>query len=274
MDAYFRGNLEHWNEVTPIHERSAFYDVRGFKAGKSSLMPIERAELGDVAGKSLLHLQCHFGLDTLSWARLGARVTGVDFSGESVALARSLAEELEIQANFILSNVYDLPSALDEKFDIVFTSYGVLCWLPDLERWAQVIAHFLKPGGIFYIVEFHPFACVFNGEVDATDLRINYPYFHSVEPTKYEPDGSGTYVNRSATVTTSTFEWEHSLGDILNSLISAGLKIEFLHEFPYAIERLLPLMEQGEDRWWRLKEGKDSIPLTFSLMATKGDQNG
>ena len=249
MDAYFKVNLNHWNELTPIHEKSAFYDVQGFKTGKLSLTAIELEELGDVSGKSLLHLQCHFGLDTLSWARLGARATGVDFSDKALALARSLAQELGIEAKFVLSNIYDLPGALDEQFDVVFTSYGVLSWLPDLEGWARVISHFLKLGGTFYMVELHPFAGVFYDGEDATDLQVRYPYFHAPEPMKFEPEGSGSYADRSATVTTPNFEWSHSLGDVLNSLISAGLRTEFLHEFPYCMEQLLPLMEQGDDGW-------------------------
>ncbi len=269
MDAYLESNLAHWNELTPIHAKSAFYDVEGFKAGKSSLTSIELEELGEVSGKSLLHLQCHFGLDTISWARLGAQVTGVDFSDKAIALARSLSEELGKEAEFVLSNVYDLPGVLDQRFDIVFTSYGVLGWLPDLRRWAQVISHFLRPGGTFYIAELHPFATVFYSEADATDLRVHYPYFHTPKPMRFEPDGSGSYADRSAPVHTGSFEWHHSMGEILTSLISAGLNIQFLHEFPYCIEPLLPLMEQGEDGWWRLKEQRESLPLMFSIKATK-----
>ena len=269
VDAHFRTDLDHWNQVAPIHERSLLYDVEGFKAGKLSLTPLELEELGEVAGKSLLHLQCHFGLDTLSWARLGARVTGVDFSDKAITLARSLAEELGIGADFVLSDVYDLPNVLDETFDVAFTSYGVLSWLPDLEKWAQVSAHFLKPGGIFYIAELHTYAAVFYDGEDAGDLQVSYPYFHTAEPTKNEADG-GTYAVRDAGVTTPTYSWSHSLSDVVNALISAGLRIEFLHEFPYCMERLLPLMEQGQDGWWRLKEKAGSVPLTFSIKATKG----
>ena len=127
-------NRRNWNERTPIHARSAFYDVEGFKAGKQTLTSIEREELGDVAGKSLLHLQCHFGMDTMSWARLGARVTGVDFSDEAISLTRSLSRELAIEAELVQSNVYDLPDVLDRRYDIVFTSYGALPWLPDISR--------------------------------------------------------------------------------------------------------------------------------------------
>jgi SAM-dependent methyltransferase len=265
MDEYIRGNLEHWNEVTPIHARSAFYDVEGFKKGRNTLESIELEEVGDVSGKSLLHLQCHFGMDTLSWARLGANVTGVDFSEDAIDLARSLSKELGIEASFISSDIYDLPKVLNKKFDIVFTSRGVLCWLPDLNKWAEVISHFLKPGGIFYIVEGHPSMMVFDDSKDATELKVRYSYFHKPEPDRWEPDGS--YADRNAKVTTPSYEWTHSMGDIINALISSGLRIEFVHEFTLCSWRRFPFMEQDEAGWWRIKG--DKIPLTFSLKATK-----
>jgi len=267
MDDYRKANRAYWNELTPIHARSEFYDVEGFKAGKSTLMPLEREELGEVAGKSLLHLQCHFGLDTLSWARLGARVTGVDFSGEAIALARSLSRELDIPATFVCSDLYELPAALSGQFDVVFTSYGVLCWLPDLRRWAEIAASYVKPGGVFYIVEFHPFSYVFDDSRDATDLRVAYSYFRGPEPDRWEP--AGTYAEPGAQVTHPSYEWTHSLGDILSSLVAAGLRIEHLHEFPYTCYQALPLLERCPDGWWRLKGGRELIPLIFSLKARR-----
>lgn len=268
MDDYKKANRALWNEWTSIHEHSEFYGLEGFKAGRSTLDPIELEELGDVWGKALLHLQCHFGLDTLSWARLGAKVTGVDFSDKAIALARSLSEELKIPANFVCSDIYDLPNVLSEKFDIVFTSAGVLAWLPDLGRWAQVIAHFLKPGGTFYIREFHPFAYIFDDKEGITELKVAYPYFGSSEPMRCPVQGS--YVDRSAKVTQPiAYEWVHSLSEILSSLISAGLRIEFLHEFPYCSFQMLPFMERSEGGRWRLKGQKDFIPFMFSLKATK-----
>jgi SAM-dependent methyltransferase len=200
----------------------------------------------------LLHLQCHFGLDTLSWARLGAKVTGVDFSDKAIALARSLSKELAIPSNFVCSDIYDLPKALKGKFDIVFTSAGVLAWLPDLRRWAQTIVHFLKSGGIFYIHEFHPFAYVFDDQDDISDLRVAYPYFGSSEPIRCPVKGS--YADRGAHVSQPVaYEWAHSLGEILDSLVAVGLRIDFLHEFPFCSIQMLPFMERGEDGRWRLK---------------------
>ncbi len=166
MDEYRRANQDLWDEYTRINAASSMYDLAGFKAGRNALHPLEIQELGDVRGKSLLHLQCHFGMDTLTWARLGAQVTGVDFAPDAVRLARSLAGELGLAARFIQSDLYDLPNHLDETFDIVFTSYGALTWLSDIPGWAQVAARYVRPGGTFYIAEFHPAACMFSDESD------------------------------------------------------------------------------------------------------------
>jgi len=265
MDEYLKSNKEHWNEITPYHERSEFYDVEGFKNGRCTLHSIERDEVGDVTGKSLLHLQCHFGLDTLSWARRGAKGTGVDFSEEAIETAQRLGEETGIRADFICSDIYALPEILNKNFDIVFSSWGILSWIPDLKRWAEVIAHFLKPCGFFYIAEIHPFLCVFDDAVDCTELRVRYPYFHNPEPMKFE--GESDYADSNATVTTPTYQWSYPLGKVVTSLISAGLHIEYLHEFPRCCYQALPFMTEDEQGWWRL-EG-DKIPLTFSIKATK-----
>jgi SAM-dependent methyltransferase len=258
-------NVDRWNELASMHSKSAFYDVAGFRAGKCTLRPIEVEELGDVAGKSLLHLQCHFGLDTLSWARRGARVTGVDFSEAAIALARSLSDELGIDADFVCSDVYDLPKVLSGKFDIVFTSYGGICWLGDLRGWAETIKRFLKPDGTFYMVEVHPFANIFDDRPGVTDLRVAYSYFDS-GPIKEQSVGS--YADRSASVVHSvSYSWQHQLGEVLNQLINAGLTIEFVHEFSYGVCATLECMQQSNDGWWRPAEQQDKIPFLFSLKA-------
>jgi SAM-dependent methyltransferase len=266
MDKYLNQNKALWNEITPIHERSAFYDVDGFKAGKSMMiMPVEIKEMGDVKGKSLLHLQCHFGMDTLTWGRLGAKVTGVDFSDVAIKHARELSKETGIKAEFMCSDIYRLPEIHKKNYDIVYTSGGVLCWLPDLKKWAEIIYHFLKPGGFFYIFEGHPFSHVFDESQDATELKVKYPYFHTPEPSKWGPEGD--YADPDAVVSQGSYEWNHSLGDIINSIIMSGLKIEFLHEFPIIFYKFLPFLEQEGDKGWRTKGNK--IPLTFSIKATK-----
>ena len=172
-------NKSLWDAWTKIHTApgASGYDIEAFRSGKTTLEQIELTELPDVAGKSLLHLQCHFGLDSLSWARQGAIVTGVDLSSESITTAQQLSEECKIPATFICSDIYALPEKLDEKFDIVFTSYGVLTWLCDLDKWAEIIARYLKPGGTFYLVEFHPFTHMF----DEQWQNIADNYFFSKE---------------------------------------------------------------------------------------------
>ncbi len=263
MDGPAEVNRRVWDERTALHERSEFYGLEAFRAGGSTLRPVEVEELGDVAGRSLLHLQCHFGLDTLSWARRGARVTGVDFSERAVALARRVAEECGLEARFVCARVEELPAALCGTFDVVFTSYGVLCWLADLRRWGEVAAHFLRPGGTFYMVELHPFA-----EVLDDGLRVAHPYFHSPQPTSWPT--RGPYADRSRELSEPvSYQWAHGLGDVINALLGAGLRLDFMHELPFCPYRKLAGMEQGADGWWRLPGPGGSVPLLFSLKATK-----
>jgi SAM-dependent methyltransferase len=267
MDEYLKANQKRWDQLTLAHENSDFYDLAGFKAGKDRLRAIELDELGDVTGKSLLHLQCHFGMDTLAWARRGAEVTGVDFSENAISLAKSLSRELNIAARFLCSDIYKLPSVLSGQFDIVFTSYGVLHGLPDLARWSEIIAMYLKPDGIFYIVEDHPFFRVFRAKPDG-EFKAERSYFFSEEPQKIERAGS--YATDDQGTAGVSYVWDHSIGEIINSLVDAGLQIEFLHEFPYAARDKFPFMEQGEDGWWRLPPARHgSIPFLFSLQARK-----
>ena len=271
LGKYIEANRAHWNEVTPIHEGSAFYDIESFKAGRNTLHRIELEAVGDVSGKSLLHLQCHFGQDTLSWARLGGKVTGVDISDDSIALARSLADELRIDAHFIRSNVYDLPQALSGIFDIVFSSYGCLLWLPDMQSWANVVSHFLRPGGTFFMVEFHPVANIFDDERRDGRLEVRYPYFNGGEPVEWLPDGTGSYADRDAVINTATYEWPHSLGEVVTALASSGLRIEHLHEFRHSVYQHLAIMQQGDDGMWCLPDKTDSVPLMYSIKASKSE---
>jgi SAM-dependent methyltransferase len=261
-DTFTQTNRELWNGWARLHLRSTFYDVSGFKAGKSSLMPIELAEMGDVAGKSLLHLQCHFGMDTLSWARLGARVTGVDLSDEAIRIARSLSDELRTPARFICSDLFDLPRSLDERFDVIFTSYGVLCWLSDLSRWAEVVAQYMSPGGVFYMVEFHP---IYNMLDDKDGTRLSYDYFQAPEPERFEEQGS--YADRDTDFRHAGYAWAHGMGDIVTALVSAGLRIDYLHEFPYSVYNVTEWLEEREPGKFAVRGQTGSIPLLFSLHA-------
>lgn len=268
MDEYLRSNQALWDQKTRAHVNTEFYDVAGFKAGKTSLNPIELDEIaGEVGGKDLLHLQCHFGLDTLSLARLGARATGVDFSGEAIRQARALNDELGMDCSFVQSDIGSLPVHLSGQFDIVYTTYGVLAWLPDLKRWAEVISHFLRPGGVFFIAEIHPFGYVFDDEIEEPVLTARYPYYFDPEPLVFAPEG--TYADPDAPIDHPVqYEWSHSMGEILNVLIGAGLRIEYLHEFDYTVYQKFPFLERRGNLFC-LPEGMPRLPLLFSLRATK-----
>jgi SAM-dependent methyltransferase len=254
---HFETNRTKWNTWTPIHAASRFYDMESFKAGKCSLFHVERDEVGDVRGKTLLHLQCHFGQDTLSWARLGADVVGNDFSENAIELAKELAAELHLPARFVCCNLYDLREHLHEQFDVVFTSTGVLAWLPDLRGWAETAAHFVKPGGFFYMHELH----------FAAEAREGDDYFSYGQASRY--DISGTYAEPDNPTVTSGVEWHHTLGDIVTELIRAGLRLEYLHEWPHCVCPYLPGMKEGPDGGWYDAERPNRFPLMFSLRAWK-----
>ena len=271
MDEALRSNRELWDAWTKIHVPSKFYDVESFRHGERPIRvaDYEREEVGTVEGRSLLHLQCHFGLDTLSWARLGATVTGIDFSNEAIAAARGLAAEVGIEARFIQSDLYRLPDVLDEQFDIVYTSGGVLGWLPDIVAWGRVAARFVRPGGFLYVTEVHPVAQVFDDEgVEPGELRLRYPYWSHREPLRFEVKGS--YADRDAsTEGLVEYSWDHSLGEIVTSLADAGLRLEFLHEFDF-VRWPIDFLVKSRDGRYRLPESsKGQLPLFFSLKATK-----
>ncbi len=263
---YFETNLKRWNELVEINAKSKSYDLPGFLEGNSSLFPIEVEEIGNVKGKTLLHLQCHFGMDTLSWARLGAKVTGVDFSNKAIELAKDLSNRLNIPARFILSNVYDIPEVLEEKFDIVFTSYGTICWLPDLVQWAQIISDCLNPGGIFYIIDGHPFGFIIDEKKNPFNVGFNY--FSEGKPVFF--DENAAYADPLADLKNqATFEWDHPMSEIINSLIKANLEIEFLHEFPFTFFSIHPDMKKREDGYWEFINYEYTVPMMFSIKTHK-----
>lgn len=259
----FDHNRASWNELTSIHVDSDFYDVVGFRNGKSSLNSIELTEIGDVKGKKILHLQCHFGLDTLSFARLGANVTGIDISDESIKMAQKLSDELSIPAKFIRSNIYEINNIVEDNFDIIYTSYGALNWLDDLNKWADIINRFLKPGGVFYMVEFHPFIYSLK-----EDLEIGESYFKT---SKIETSVEGTYTDGSKDVKRNlkNIEWHHSLSEVLNSLIDNNLRIEFFNEFPYQVYNCFKNMIEIDNGKWVFEKYRDKIPYMYSIKATK-----
>lgn len=262
-DQYFKANREGWNLRTEVHKNSEFYQVERWKNEGNSLTPIELREVGDVQGKKLLHLQCHFGQDTLSWARLGAEVTGCDLSDNAIDFARELAAELNIPAQFVRCNLYDLSEHLDGQFDIVFTSYGTIGWLPDLDRWAAVLAHFLRPGGMFYIADFHPVVWMLDDKME----YLKYPY-HGGEV--IETAQTGTYADRYASIEYKEYGWNHSLSEIINSLIRHGLRIEFLNEYDYSPYDCFDKTVRGTDGNYRIQGLEGIIPMVYSIKAVKG----
>jgi len=269
-DPHVETNRATWDAWTKLHVTSPFYDVEGFKSGRrrrEGLDALEVRLLGAVAGRSLLHLQCHFGLDTIAWAQRGASVTGVDISTEAIAAARALAAEMRVPATFIESDLYELPERLGGTFDIVFTSHGVLPWLPDLEAWGRVIAGFLRPGGTFCIIEGHPFAMIFDDTVPGPELRPSWPYFHSPAPERSERRGS--YAAPDAPIDSVTYQWAHSLADILGALLRAGLRVDTFEEYSYVGWDMFPWMVKRPDGTWELPGGARTIPLMFSLTASK-----
>ncbi len=272
-EEYRRANLASWDEVVAAHLTSRLYDVPGFVAGAGSLSAIELDELGPLVGggTTLLHLQCHIGLDTLTWARRGATVTGIDFSGEAVAAARRLAVEVGLsgRATFVQSDVYALPAALQGAFDVVFASWGVLMWLDDLGRWAEIVSHFLAPGGVFYLCEFHPYAFVLADESSAACLRLGYPYFQGGVPLRFD-EGSDYADPELRLEHRVTYEWTHGLGEIVDPLVRNGLRLEHFHEFPFTVPGLpFSFLEPDEAGMLRVAGHRDSFPLSFSLLMTK-----
>jgi SAM-dependent methyltransferase len=267
-EKYFEANRKNWDDRVEPHSKSIFYNLKKFKETKNSLFRVEQNDLGDITGKKILHLQCHFGMDSLSLANKGAIVTGVDFSGEAIKLARSLSKELNIPATFIQSNIYSLQQKITEQFDIVFTSYGVLAWLPDLEGWAKLIYHCLKPGGFFYIIDGHPYGQIFDEE-NKQNLRIKYSYFTGGQVERYE-DGY-TYACSSEVVNSKeNFQWTHTIDSIINSIIGAGLQLEYFHEFPFSEFQSHPILVKHEDGYFYFPaDFPIQIPLMFSLKAYK-----
>lgn len=260
--SYFEANKKSWNKRTAVHKDSVFYNLESFKKGKSSLHKIELEELGNVKGKSLLHLQCHFGMDTMSWAREGAVVTGVDLSDQAIKLAKEISEELKLDAKFICCNVYDLKENLDKQFDIVFTSYGTIGWLPDLDKWAETIAYFLKPGGIFYIADFHPTLWM----MDEIFEKIKYNYFNTEVITE---EVSGSYSDRNAPIKSIEHGWNHPFSEIFSSLLKYGLQIEQFNEFPFSPCNCFNNLEKGSDDMWRIKGMDEKMPMMYSIKAVK-----
>ncbi|MBT2619192.1 class I SAM-dependent methyltransferase [Chryseobacterium sp. ISL-6] len=262
MENYLEINKNSWNAKVEPHLKSDFYFVDEFLKGRSSLNSIELDLLEDVKGKSILHLQCHFGQDSISFSRLGAKVIGIDLSDKAINTAKDLAKQSGTDTEFICSDVYDLPNVLDEKFDIVFTSYGTIGWLPDLDKWAHVVSHFLKPNGKFVMVEFHPVVWMFDDDFK----EVTYNYFNEKPIIEtYE----GTYADPSASIVQEYVMWNHSLAEVMQNLIKNKLEINDFREFDWSPYPCFKHVEEFEKGKWRISKFGNKIPIVFALMAQK-----
>ncbi|MBD79964.1 MAG: SAM-dependent methyltransferase [Crocinitomicaceae bacterium] len=262
MKDYLEINKESWNNRLESHLKSDFYNLEGFVQGASSLNQIELDLLGDIGGLRILHLQCHFGQDTISLSRLGAETVGVDLSDQSIQKARELAKDTGSTAQFICCDIYDLPNHLNEQFDIVYTSYGTISWLPDLDKWAGVISKFLKPGGKFVFVEFHPLVWMFDDDMN----KVGYNYFNE-QPIIEEEEG--TYADRSAEIKQKYVCWNHSLSEVFTSLMAQGLSIGQFQEYDYSPYAFVNHSVEVEPGKYRITPFEDKVPLVYSIVVTK-----
>ncbi|BDD08485.1 type 12 methyltransferase [Fulvitalea axinellae] len=262
MEKYIEENKSLWNARTEVHVNSEFYDIPSFMGGACSLKPIELDLLGDLKGKKVLHLQCHFGQDTLSMARRGAKVTGVDLSDVAIAKARALASELDLDAKFVCCDVFDLENHLQGDFDIVFTSYGTIGWLPELKTWGNLIAKYLKPGGRFVMAEFHPVVWMF----DDYFKEVTYPYFNVAPIVETSTE---TYTDGDEGMGETTFHvWNHALSDVMGALLSKGLSINEFLEFDYSPYDCFKNTVKTENGY-QIKGFEGKLPMVYALVAEK-----
>lgn len=259
---FLKTNKQSWDNKVACHLASDFYDVKGFQKGNTSLNSIELDLLGDVRNKKILHLQCHFGQDSISLARLGAKVTGVDFSEKAIQAANKLASNEDVNVSFICCDLYSLPEKLTDTFDIVFTSYGTITWLPDLTKWAEVISQFLKPNGKFVFVEFHPVVWMFDDDFKT----IKYPYFNSGAIVETE---TGSYADKDAAIEQEYVTWNHSMGEVMNSLIKNNLEIKTLNEFKYSPYNCFKHTVEFLSKKYQIDHLKDKIPMVYAIKAIK-----
>ncbi len=260
-DQYLDINKASWNKRTEIHFDSSFYDNESFLKGRNSLNEIELNILGDLNGKKVLHLQCHFGQDTLSLERLGAEVTGVDLSDVAIEKANVLASRLDSKARFICCDVYGLKEVLDEKFDVVFTSYGTIGWLPDINKWASVVSHFLKPKGQFVFAEFHPVVWMFNDDFS----KVEYRYFNDEAIVEIQ----GSYTDGTEDLCTKNVSWNHGLGEVINALIGVGIQILDLKEYDYSPYDCFSGTQEMEPGKFIIEKMGRNMPMVYSIFGQK-----
>lgn len=259
---YIKINRASWDSRTAVHVDSDFYDNESFLKGKNTLNDIELKLLGDIKGKSILHLQCHFGQDSISLSRMGANVTGVDLSPKAIETAQNMAIQTNTDTQFICCDIYELPKHLDRQFDIVFTSYGVVGWLPDINLWAQIISKYLKPNGLFVFAEFHPVVWMF----DDNFSKIDYSYFNTGAIIETE---SGTYAEKSADINNEYVCWNHSMSEVVQNLINNGINILRLEEYDYSPYNCFNETIEFEPNKFRIKSMGDKLPMVYSILGKK-----
>ncbi len=269
MDAFKQSNRAGWDERADIHAKDStgFYAIDRFLAGEDVLYPIEAAEIGDVAGLKLAHFQCHIGIDTLCLARRGAIATGLDFSPHAIAQAEDLSRRSGITAGFVEGEVYDAPELIGTDFDIVFTSWGTITWLDDIRAWARAVAGTLKPGGRLYFADSNP-SIMTHEEIDGV-IRPRYDW-RSARETPQRFDAETTYTgDATPLVTNFTYEWMRGTSDVIDALLRAGMRLDFLREHELLPFRLFPMMVEAGDRMFALPAGQPRLPLALSFGATK-----
>jgi SAM-dependent methyltransferase len=260
-------NRRNWDERVGVHTASRFYDVEGWLARRPGPRPREVDALGDAAGLDLVHLQCHFGLDTLAWADAGARVTGLDFSAEAIRAAEDLAQRagLEDRSSFVCADVYDAAEVLaPQTFDIVYVSLGALNWLPHVGRWADQVVALARPGGRLYLHEIHPAAWSLDREVPT----LMYTYFEETEP--FVDDTGDTYADADRRMANSrNYQWNHSVGEVTTALIQRGMRIDRLVEHDWTVEKQFPWLVESSPKHWTAGPGQPRLPLTYTVVATR-----
>lgn len=262
MENYLETNKSSWNERAKLHYESSFYDNKSFIEGRNSLPELDIELLGDINNKTAIHLQCHFGQDTISLSRMGAKATGIDLSDEAITLARQLASDCQTDTKFICSDVYSLPEIIHEKFDICYSSYGTIGWLPDIKKWAEVVAHVTKSGGRFVFAEFHPVIWMYDDLLE----HIQFSYFKDAA---IEEVIEGTYASKDAKQTFKTISWNHGLSEVMQALIDQGFQIETFREYDYSPYNVFHKMKEIEPGKFIVEKFGRKMPLVYGLVARK-----
>lgn len=266
LEDIFDTNQKAWNKKVEYDVLSKYYDIEEFKTKKNSLYPLDIKILNNIEGKRILHLQSYLGLDSISMSKMGAKLTAVDFCGNAINFSKFLSEEMNEKVDFISSNIYNLDSIILEPFDVIYMSYGAICWLPDIKVLVEKTKNLLKKGGEFIIIDFHPLVISFDL---FRDDKIKYSYFNNPEENIIEINRKGTYADVNAPIETVEYNWNHSISEILNAFIINQFLISDFNEYPFLPMNGFPNLTLGKDGYYHVENSEDKYPLLFSLKATK-----